>query len=136
MEDNKHQKLFDKATDIGIEINKHLMTLSTGALGGFFFLFLNPKVTLDEIEKILLTVAIFVFGATIFAALTVWQTQATRYFMTGIALDPKHKEEKSKNLAKKRSIDARLKFLKRAVRWLFIFGIFCSIAFILHYVYA
>ena len=95
--ENKHQALFDKATEIGIDINKHLMTLSTGALGGFFFLFLNPKVELDQVEKILLTLAIIVFGLAIFTALAVWQTQAQRYYVTGMLLNPKHIEQKDKN---------------------------------------
>ena len=135
--EKKHQKHFDKATEIGVEINKHIMTLSTGALAAYFFLFLNPKVELVEVEKILLTLAIFVFGTAVFIALLVWQNQADRSYLIGNSLHPDNQEKQKKSaiIMAKRSLDKRLKLQKRAVRWLFIFGILLSIFFILYHVF-
>lgn len=132
---NQYQRQFDRATEIGIDINKHLMSLSSGALGAYFFLFLNPKVVLVEVEKILLTVAIAIFGLAVFIALLVWQGQAEKCFLIGKAIDPRHKHEKSNILERKRSLDARLRSQKYAVRWLFIFGVLLSMGFIIFHVY-
>ena len=81
--------------------------------------------------------AIFVFGTAVFIALLVWQNQADRSYLIGNSLHPDNQEKQKKSaiIMAKRSLDKRLKLQKRAVRWLFIFGILLSIFFILYHVF-
>ncbi len=129
--DERYQEFYSAAKTISLDINKHLLTICSGILGALFFLLIDVEKEQLIHEKILLFLAAFCFGGTIFLALQAWHLEGERSYFIGAALDPGKKSEKEKNLERKRSTEMFLKFIKRGVRWFFIMGVFLVLGYLL-----
>lgn len=126
----RYQEFYDAAKSISFDILKHLLTLSSGILAAYFFLLADAEKTPVLHERILLFVAIFCFGLTIFFALQAWHLEGERSYFVGAALDPSKKSEKEENLARKRGAESFLKLLKRGVRIFFLLGVLLSLGYL------
>ena len=122
-EKEPHQIFHNEARKIAGQLNKQILTFSTGIIALFFALILEKKITLAGPEKLLIWIALFNLATSSLTAMQVIQWEANRNYLLGHIFDPAKKGRKDVNLEAKRKLERKLRLAKTIVRLSFLIGL-------------
>lgn len=81
---NDFSQIFhERAWKIANELNKLLLSMSTGILAAFFFLLTNPKIILNQSEKHFILISVLFFTLSIMFAILSMQWDSSRNYFLG-----------------------------------------------------
>lgn len=125
---NEFAQIFhERAWKISNELNKLLLSMSTGILAAFFFLLTNPKIILNQSEKysILISVLFFTFSI-MFAILSMQWDSNRNYFLGQMKNSEKESVNYKKNQKNKDKVKMKYYFSKSMTKITFVIGIISS----------
>lgn len=130
--DELSKKFHDRAWNIANDLNKQLLSLSTGIIAAMFFLTFDKSEKMSGLGNKFILLSIFLFGCSILSIILSKQWDASKNYFLGLINDPtkQTEDERTKNKIQKRKYDKRQQTSKQWARYFFIFGIFSSIAFL------
>jgi len=130
--DELSKKFHDRAWDIANDLNKQLLSLSTGIIAAMFFLAFNKSEKLTGLGNKFILLSIFLFGCSILSIILSKQWDASKNYFLGLINDPtkQTKVKRTENKDQKEKYDKRQQAAKKWARNFFVLGIFSSIAFL------
>ncbi len=127
---NEFSQIFhERAWKIANELNKLLLSMSTGILAAFFFLLTNPKIILNQSEKYLILISVLFFTLSIMLSILSMQWDSNRNYFLG---EMKRTERELNNCYKKQKDKAANKYLfsKSMTKITFVIGVISAGVFL------
>lgn len=134
--DELSQKFHERAGDVARELNKQLLTLSTGIVAAFFLLVFNKSKDFNAIEKTFILISISLFGLSILFIILGMQWDSSKYYFLGHINDSTKQNDRSKNEQLKKVFNKKQLNAKKAARVLFLLGILSAITFFTIYLFS
>lgn len=136
--ENKHindlsQKFHDRARNIANDLNRQLLTLSTGIVAAFFYFAIDKRADLNDIEKILILITIILFGLSILCSILGMKWDASKNYFLGEINNATKQNDRDKNEASKKTYDDKQLKAKRCANNLFLLGILGAIIFLIKF---
>lgn len=128
------QEFHNRARDIANELNRHLLTLSTGIVAAFFYFAVDKRADLKYLEKILILITIALFGLAILYSILGMKWDASKNFFLGEINDPAEQENSAENEKLKENYDDKQLKAKRFTRKFFLLGILGAFIFLAKFI--
>ncbi len=128
--DELSKKFHDRARDIANDLNKQLLTLSTGIIAAFIFFVFNKHKDSNCLESIFILITIIFFGFAILFIILGMQWVASKNYYLGHINDSTRQSEREKNEIAKQNFDKRQRDAKDNARYFFLLGILSAIIFL------
>lgn len=133
--ENKHtenlsRKFHDRAKDIANDLNRQLLTLSTGIVAAFFYFAVDRRADLNDIEKILILITIILFGLSILCSILGMKWDASKNYFLGEINNAAKQNDRDKHERFKEKHDNKQLKAKRDARRFLLLGILGAIIFL------
>ncbi|WP_291152280.1 hypothetical protein [Flavobacterium sp. UBA7680] len=133
--DELSQKFHEKAGNISRDLNRQLLSLSTGIIGAFFILAFNEK-HLHIFIKVCIIISIICFGLTIYFIISGMQSDSSKnYFLANIN-DSTKQDKREENIELKKKFNDKQLDAKKKSRLSFISGVICSIILLIIHLFS
>lgn len=127
------QKFHDRAKNIANDLNRQLLTLSTGIVAAFFYFAIDKRADLNDIEKILILITIILFGLSIRCSILGMKWDASKNYFLGEINNAAKQKDRDENEASKKTYDDKQLKAKRCANNLFSLGILGAIIFLIKF---
>lgn len=130
--DEFSKKFHDRAWEIANDLNKQLLTLSTGIIAAMFFLAFDKFDQFTLFMKVLILLNIILFGGSVLCIILSKQWDASKNYFLGHINDSlkQSKGERENNEFFKRKFDKKQLRAKLGARYFFLLGILNAIIFL------
>jgi hypothetical protein len=134
--DELSRKFHERAGEVARDLNKQLLTLSTGIVAAFFFLVFNKSKDFDITEKTFILISIILFGLSILFTILGMQWDSSKYYFLGQINDSSKQVNRSDHEKMKRKYNKKQLNAKTVARVLFLSGILSAITFFSIYLFS
>ncbi|MBI3584475.1 MAG: hypothetical protein HY096_11105 [Nitrospinae bacterium] len=125
----------NRARDIANDLYRQLLTLSTGIIAAFFYLTLDKRTDLKDIEKVLILIEITLFGLSMLCTILGMQWDASKNYFLGKINDTAERNIEDENIRLKEKYDNKQLKAKLYARVFFLLGILGAIIFLTAYLF-
>jgi hypothetical protein len=133
--DELSRKFHERAGEVARDLNKQLLTLSTGIIAAFFFLVFNKSKDFDITEKTFILISIILFGLSILFTILGMQWDSSKYYFLGHINDSTKQDDRFEHEKMKKKYNRKQLKAKTVARVLFLLGILTAITFITIYLF-
>lgn len=127
------QKFHDRARNIANDLNRQVLTLSTGIVAALFYFAVEKKADLKYFEKILILITIMLFGVSILCSMLGMKRDASKNYFLGKINDAAKHHDRDENERLKEKHDKKQLETKRCAMSFFLLGILGAIIFLIKF---